>query len=261
MALRIPIVVGADGNPQQLQGGDRVESEKTNAAIWKAIGNGTSFTTDGEAALTVTGVATAANKATTNRQTMMKRIEALVTVAATTAVAGWRSATAQWSVGGAGASDGGFEFMCRWGPATGVATTTNRGFCGLANSVAAPTDVEPSTITNMIGMGWDAADTNIQLMRRDGSTLTKIDLGSNFPVPVSDRTKVYEIYLYSPSGATQSVQYLVTDLATGNTASGTITTLLPTTATFLCPRCWMSVGGTSSVIGVALMNIFISSTY
>jgi hypothetical protein len=234
----------------------------TNAiSKWVAAGNSTTIVADGAAALTITGTATAANIATTNRHTYMKRIEALVTVAATTAVAGWRGAAAQFGVGGAAAGDGGFHFVCRFGPATGVATTTNRCFVGMANTTAAPTDVQPSTITNIVGLGWDAADTNIQIMHRGAGAVTKIDLGASFPVPTADRTKAYELVMFSKPGTTQEVGYEVTDLATGAAASGLITTNLPTTTTLLAPRLWMSVGGTSSVIGIALMGLYIETDY
>ncbi len=228
---------------------------------WTPAGNSTTITAIGAPALTATGTATAANVATTNRHTRMKGLEYLVTVAATTAVAGWREAAAQHTVGGAASDEGGFDTVCQWGPATGVGTTTNRAFVGMSASTAAPTDVEPSTIANQIGMGWDAADTNIQIIRRDGTTLVKIDLGASFPVPTADRTKVYEIRLFSPPGSTQSVSYVVTDLGTGAVASGTITTNLPTNTTLLAHRGWMSVGGTSSVIGIALKNLDIESDY
>jgi Phage portal protein len=134
-------------------------------------------------------------------------------------------------------------------------------YYGMASSTAAPTDVEPSTITNSVGMGWDAADTSIQIMHRGAGAVTKIDLGASFPVPTADRAKAYELALYAPPGTPQYVGYEVTDLATGAVASGTITTNLPTTATLLAPRGWMSVGGASSVIGIALMGLYIETDY
>lgn len=233
---------------------------RNKVALWSPAGNSTTISAVGAAALTAVGTATAANVATTNRHTYQKRLEYLVTTAATTAVAGFRYAAAQWTIGGPSAGDGGFHMICRWGPATGVTTATNRCFVGMGPT-AAPTDVEPSTITNMIGMGWDAADTNIQLMYRGAGAVTKIDLGASFPVPTADRTKAYEIALFSPPGTTQSVSYEVTDLATGAVATGTITTSLPSTTTLLAPRGWMSVGGTSSVIGIALMSLYIETDY
>lgn len=192
----------------------------------------------------------------------MSRVDYLVTTAAVAAVAGWRYATVRWTVGNNNSTDGGggFHFICQWGPATGVATTTNRAFVGMANSTAVPTDVEPSTIPNIIGMGWDAADTNIQLMHRGAGAVTKIDLGASFPVPTADRSKVYEISLFSPPNTTtQTVGYRVEDLTTGAVVEGTLTTNLPTTTTALAPRGWMSVGGTSSVIGISIMKLYVES--
>lgn len=105
-------------------------------------------------------------------------------------------------------------------------------------------------------MGWDAADTNIQIMVNDASgTCTKVDLGASFPVPTTDRTALYELSLFSPKGTTQSVAWQVTDLVSGAVASGTITTNVPAATALLCPRGWMSVGGTSSVIGLGVSGI------
>jgi hypothetical protein len=229
--------------------------------IWQGVSGSNSPALVGTIGLTAAGTATSTTIATTNRHTRTQRVEYLVTTAATTAVAGWRYANTGWTVGGAAADEGGFFFVCRWGPATGVATTTNRAFVGMANSTAAPTDVEPSTIANIVGMGWDAADANIQIMHRGAGAVTKIPLSASFPVPTADRTKVYELVMFSPPGSTQSVGYAVTDLGTGATTSGTINTNMPTNTTLLAPRGWMSVGGTSSVIGIALMSLYIETDY
>jgi len=244
--------LGLDATLQPHMGLNRVAS-------WQAAGNSTTITATGAAALTAIGTATAANVANTNVHTVMRRLEYLVTVAATTAVAGYRYTGALWNRGGLSGYQG-FHYVCQWGPATGVTTATNRGFNGLRNLTAAPTDVEPSSLVNLIGMGWDAADTNIQMMHNDASgTATKIDLGASFPVPSADRTKAYELVMFASPADTSQVQYRVTDLGTLAVASGSITTDLPTTATFLAPQGWMSVGGTSSVIGIALGQLYIET--
>lgn len=208
------------------------------------------------------GTATQANVATTNRHTRMKRLDYLVTTASTSAVVGMRGNSLQWSIGAATDGDGGFFMVWRWGPATGVATSTHRCFVGFRGANTAPTDVNPSTLTNICGMGYDNADTNIQFMHNDGAgSATKIDLGAAFPKPDADRTSVYEIALFAPPGTTQSVSYAVTNLITGDVATGTVTADLPATGQLLMPYSFMSVGGTSSVIGMAIMSLYVESDY
>ena len=248
----VPAFLSQDGVIREMQTG----LSRSSPLIWKAQPAATTFSVIGAAAPTAVGTATAASTATTNLVAYTPRLEYLVTTAATTAIAGFRSTITTVTAGGPGAGLGGFAFVGRWGPATGVATTTSRAFFGLAAVTSAPTDVEPSTAVSCVFMGWDAADTNIQIMFNDAAgTCTKTDLGAAFAVPTTDRSALYELALYSPKGTTQSVAWLVTDLISGATASGTITTNLPATSALLGPRGWMSVGGTLSVIGIGVNGV------
>jgi hypothetical protein len=205
---------------------------------------------------TALGTATAATETTANAYTQTRKIEYLITVAATTAVVGLRTGIYYATIGGVTANKGGFTFEMIAGPGTGVATATNRFYMGVASSVTAPTDVEPSNIANSVSFGWDAADGNAQIMHRGTGAVTKIDLGAAFAVPTVDRTTMYKLILFSPHGVTQSVRYEVTNLQTGAVAFGTITTNLPTTTTNLAPRTYFSVGGTSSVIGIGFSKLY-----
>ncbi len=208
--------------------------------------------------LNSTGTLTIATVATTSDFTKRSGGEYLVTTAATSAVAGFREAINTFWIGNT-ANDGGFRFTCNFGPATGVATTTHRLFVGMTNSTAAPTDVEPSSLTNIIGVGYDSADTNMQMMRNDGTgTATKIDLGSNFPVPTIDRNNYYRLDMYIAPNSTVCY-YKVTNYLTGNVASGNFNTDMPSVNTLLSGRGWISVGGTSSVIGLKVSNLEIDS--
>jgi len=132
---------------------------------------------------------------------------------------------------------------------------------GLANSTVAPTDVQPSTLVSMVGMGWDAADTNIQIMCNDNAgTATKIDLGSNFPVPTVDRSNAYDLRLLVLPNST-NIYYKVVNIVNDAVASGLLTTNVPGAGSLLGPRGWMSVGGTSSVIGIGFSQCTIESDY
>jgi hypothetical protein len=211
-------------------------------------------------AVTATGTAQTTAVATTNFVTYMRRREWAVTAAAATAVAGIRGNAQQFGLGGTAAGLGGFFFIWRWGVGRGATTATHRAFAGLRGAAAAPTDVNPSTLLNMCGMGYDAADTNIQFMRNDGTgAATKIDLGASFPKPSVNDATMYEIAMFAPPGTTQSLTYLVTNLATGATATGTVTTDLPATTTLLNPDAYVSVGGTSSVIGFVTAGFYMET--
>lgn len=250
----LPAFLSQDGTAQVLQ----PWRGRNYAYEWRAIPGASTLSAWGGASFTAVGTASASTPNQTNIHTHIPRVEYQVTVAATTAIAGFRTTTSLVTVGGSVAGFGGFHFVGTWGPSTGVATTTNRAFFGLAAITSAPTDVEPSTAVNCVFMGWDAADTNIQMMRNDATgTCTKIDLGASFPVPTADRTSVYELEMYSPKGTTQIVYYRVKNLGTGALATGSFNTDLPTTTTAMSPRLWMSVGGTSSVIGVSFYGLWL----
>lgn len=251
---QLGLVIGV--NVEAFGGGAALS--RVSPLIWKPVPESNTGTFVGFRNLVFVGAgATSAAIAVTNRFTYAARYEALVTVAAIAAVAGFRMNEVFVTVGGP-AGLGGFRFIGRWGPATGVATTTNRAFFGMSATIVAPTDVQPSSLLSSVFMGWDAADTNIQIMHNDGAgACTKIDLGASFPVPLVDRTSLYELELTSPAGVTQSVTYLVTDLISGATATGTVTTNLPAVATLLTPHGYVSAGGTSSVIGMALYSLYL----
>lgn len=250
----MPAFVGPSGVDSSLQ----PYLARNKVSLWIASGNATTISVVGGPALTPSGTATAANVALTNLHTMMRRLEYLVTVAATNAIAGWRINAGQFARGNA-AKLGGFHLVCRWGPATGVSVATTRAFVGIRASTSAPTDVNPSTLVSMIGMGWDAADTNIQLMHNDASgTATKIDTG--IPRPTADRTSVYEIALFCAPNAS-NISYEVTDLVNDTVFSGVASTDLPANNILLTHLAYLSVGGTSSVIGMALMSLYLETDY
>jgi hypothetical protein len=242
-----PMIISASGRPTWVA-----------PATWSLMGltpdwGLATISYSGWPAWTAVGTLTAATPASNSVHNRARRTEVLVTAAATTAVAGAYSTPQMMYMTGASGYGGGVLASMQWGIATGGATTTNRAFCGFSAATGAPTDVEPSSLLNSFGMGWDAADTNVQFMVNDASgTATKVDLGASFPVGTADRTSWYELLIYQPFNVAE-VNWLVINTANGSAmASGTATAKIPGAAVQIRPRCWASVGGTSSVIGVAL---------
>ncbi|MBS0330804.1 MAG: hypothetical protein JSR30_13185 [Proteobacteria bacterium] len=235
----MPAFVGPSGLDSVLQ----PHLAKNGWGSWKPTFTGTTISAIGGPALTATGTATSAPWAATSLHTRVQRVDYLVTTAATTAVAGYRVAAATWRM------DYGFHWIFRTCPATGATVSTRRCFIGLAASTAAPTDVNPSTLLNVLGLGYDAADTNWQVMVNDGTgTCTKIDTG--LARPSSDRQTMYSIIIFSPPGGAW-VGFRIVDEATGSFyESAQISTNVPATTQNLTPNCYASVGGTSSVVGL-----------
>lgn len=232
----------------------------TNPAIWKAGHNVTALNVIGSSNPSSTGTAAVAAFAGTSVYTNTPKLEWLQSTPTTSNTASFRGANAMCTVGGPSAGLGGLIMEIIWGPATGVSTATHRALCGLITSVVAVSDVEPSSLVSCAIMGWDAADTNVQIMHNDGSgTCTKVDLGASFPAPTADRTSLYKVQMYSPSGTTQRVDWRVLDLVSGAVATGSITTNLPATSTLMRPGAWVSVGGTSSVVGIAMTSMYLDT--
>lgn len=200
------------------------------------------------------GTATAAGVGLTNAQTKSRRIDYLATTPSTSAIASLATANNHLF------RDIGFFVTIRAGGATGMTTATHRFFMGMTSQITL-SDIDPSSRTDVLGAGYDSADTNFQIMHKTGSgAFTKIDLGASFPRQSADRSKMYDLTLYSPPVGT-SVFYQFTDLDTGAVASGEITTSLPASTTAIRPVITASVGGTSSVIGIAASSIYTETDF
>ena len=214
--------------------------------------------------VTGTGTATAANVATTNIHTAMRRLEYAVTTAATTAVVGLRSGVLQYWIGGSGSQLGGFHFVSRFGPSRGSASNvTRRFFAGFTSNTGAPTDVNVSTTAawaNLIGVGCDSTDANWQVMHRNGTAATtKIDTG--IPKSYTDATEMFDIAIFAPPNGGGPVGILFTRLSDGATFSTNITTNLPAATQLLNWQLFSSVGGTSSVMGISVASVYIETDF
>lgn len=198
--------------------------------------------------------------AATNYFTAARRTSWDVTTMVATAIAGFYETVAKYILGtGTG---GGLQFTARFGNSRGGSDTSKRMFVGLSSSVAAPTDVNPSTQTDVLGVGCDAADTNFQFMYRSGTgTVTKVDTG--IAKPTTDATEVYEFSMTEEPN-NYYIEFNLTRLSDGKLAYGDTSVPasgggIPAQTTLLAARGYMSAGGISNVVGLALMNLVIES--
>ncbi|MFZ2719984.1 MAG: hypothetical protein WAZ27_03885, partial [Minisyncoccia bacterium] len=118
---------------------------------WNPPGNNTTVPgVFGFTAPTVVGTATTRSVATTNVATRMRRL-GYVSAGTAGSLAEARVAVAQYTVGD-GAGLGGFTLIVRFIPSNAAAVTGERFFIGMRNVTTAATNVEPSTLTNTIGL-------------------------------------------------------------------------------------------------------------
>jgi hypothetical protein len=142
-----------------------------------------------------------------------------------------------------------------------------RQFCGLASvgtilGISSTTTLESQT--NIIGIGSDASDTNLQIFHNDGTgTCTKINLGINFPANKTGAVangEVYTLELYNDY-LSSSVKYQVTKVSTGLQTTGTITTNLPLSTTPLAPQVVRTSGSTSQNVSIDILQLNAFTTY
>lgn len=221
---------------------------------WMPPGNATTKPgVFGLTALTDIGTATARNVATTNALTRQKRI-GFVSAATAGSLAGTRLGIAQFTLGDD--TNGGFLFSTVFGCSDAATVSGARQFVGVRSSTAAPTNVEPSTLTNVIGVGHGAADTNLQIYFGGSAAQTPIDLGANFPANTL-AADGYLLVLYAPMTPTLDayrVGWYVERMGTAFSASGVLTgtvgTQLPALTTLLTFNHSRSNNATALAVGL-----------
>lgn len=233
--------------------------------IWMPIGNATTVPiADGIVAPTTNGTATARNVATTNFVTRLRRL-GYVSAATAGSTSGFRSAAAQFTIGGGLVSPrvGGFHFVCRFVPSSAAALASGRMFIGLTSSTGVLANSEPDTFTNVIGVAKLSTSQNLHIVYGGSAAQAEIDLGVNFPADGLS-TDAYELALFAPPDLNNTVYYTVTRLNTGDVASGTLTagtpgTQLPASTTLLAIQGWRSNNATAQAVGLDLCSLYIET--
>ncbi|MGH7157265.1 MAG: beta strand repeat-containing protein [Candidatus Saccharimonadales bacterium] len=179
--------------------------------------------------------------ASTNLATSIRRFRYTTGTTAGTVAYQRQAATMVWR--GGAAAEGGFFFTTRF--TLNAVQTGNRAFVGLEDSVANPTNVDPTTSTasNKIGMAINASTGDWDIINNvAGTAPTVTNLGATIPVNTSD---LLELVLYSAPNGT-SIGWRVTDISAGAQTSGSQSTNIPATTTFLAPQFWITNNATAA---------------
>lgn len=137
----LPAAVGPSGMDAALQ----PAFWRQKVAWWNPPGNANTVPgVLGISALTGVGTATGRNVATTNLMTRTRRL-GYVSAATAGSLTGHYLNGAQWTTGD-GAGLGGFFYSCRFAFSDAAAVAGARALVGLTSAVAAPTNIEPSSL-------------------------------------------------------------------------------------------------------------------
>ena len=257
----MPKIVGPSGLDTPLQplvgsnkiGGFCPQGNAATATIWGCY-----------IAPTAIGTATTRAVATTNLFTRMRRL-GFVSTAVAGNLCGARVAAAQVTTG-TGANDGsGFFKKVRFGISDAVLVAAGaRTFVGVSFSTGAPTNVEPSTLTNCVGVGNRAADTNLHIFYGGSAAQAPINLGPNFPSNTVN-TDVYDLTLFAPPNS-GDVYYEVTRLNTGHVAAGLLLSAggvaLPSPTTLITyMQAWRTNNVTAAAVGLDIMSDYVETDF
>lgn len=189
--------------------------------------NSTTETTFGGVTMSTTASTIARSVSTTNYASKQIRKGFYASVVSAGRYTGTRGSALLWYIGG------GFRYVCEFyisDSAYGSGCRQFYGMIGQTTDLTYSDSITVASMINIIGIGSDAADSNLQIFHNDGTgTCTKIDLGANFP---SNRTagaimtNTYSLELFNASNSS-NVIYKVTNNENGNSVEGTISTNLP----------------------------------
>lgn len=228
---------------------------------WAAQGNsGSAPTTIGMGTPTASiGTARSINQA--NIVSRMRRI-GYATAATAGALANVYSGQQMICGNGVANEGSGFYYACKFAPANNAAVAGERFFCGISTSFSAPTNVEPSTLTNQIGVAQLSTDnTQFYLVYGGSAAQTAIPLGTNFP-PATAALNAFEIAIYSPPSPANTYYVQVTNFNTNAVYTTTLTgasTVVPQSSSVLAWRIWKTNNATALAAAFDLATVYIET--
>jgi hypothetical protein len=194
--------------------------------------NSTTVVAEGGVTMSVTGSTLAQTVTSTNFATKQIRLRYYNSTVSGGRYGGNRGSALLWYI------HGGFRYVCDFNISDTSFSSSCQQFYGLAGQTGdlgygGVTGTLVSTLFNIIGIGNEVGDTNLQVFHNSTSgTATKVDLGVGFPANRTVgtiSTTVYSIQLYNEPMST-TVKYEVINKETGAIAQGTISINLPLTS-------------------------------
>ena len=226
---------------------------------------------DGFVAWTAVGTATARNVATTNLFTRMRRMGYVTAATTAGTLVSIRTAQGQYTTGTGAGGLGGFFASFRFGRSDAAAVAGVRFFAGMTATTTAPTNVEPNTLVNTIGIAQLSTNTTQMYLVYGGSAAqTAVAVGTGFPpyngtVGLTTGTP-YDFMIWCSPNSNGVFSWQLDRLDTGTSTGGTITpgtpgTQTPANTTLLNPVMWACNNATALACAFDVSNIYIETDY
>lgn len=223
---------------------------------WIPFGYGNTTTSLISGTVATSGTATATTFSTSAPPYTTARTLSYVSSTGANAFAGVKCFSTNFIVAGSSPTNGG-GFRCTIRFAVPFSASASSAFVGMSTGITIPAGgTSGANITNFLGMGYAVSDANYSILYNDGSgSPNAISLGSNFPTGTTSQG-YYELVLYNNTG-TSGFDYRVTNLQTGNTANGRVTTTdLPSAFVTVSPVALVTnlTSGQAAVINIGIIN-------
>lgn len=236
---------------------------RNKVGYWNPPGNATTAPgVFGITALTAQGTATQRTVAVTNLATRMRRIGYPSSATAGT-FAGARLAVAQFSCGSGGNDGTGFMLIERWVESDPAVVSGRRAFHGVTASTAAMSNVEVSTLTNLVGICQLSTDATQWYWYGAGSVAqTPVGIGTSIGAPGGNSTTAWELAIFCPNGVANTYYLQLTNITSGATAVYTFTgsaSVVPQYTTLLAWNAWATNNATALAVGIDLCSLYIET--
>jgi hypothetical protein len=237
---------------------------RNKVGLWSPAGNATTVPgVFGFTAYTALLSASAKSPIPGNMFTRTRRLSYPSTSASAGSLGGARVVAAQVTTGTG--SLGGFMKVLRFGisdAGTLGLVPDARSFFGVWNTTTGPTNVNPSTLTQIIGVGQNAGDTNFKIIYGGSAAQTPIDCGPNFPIRAN--ADLYEMVIFCPvaGGAFVTLNRLNTGHSHTSFIAGGSSVTLPSPTTLLTySHNWRGNNTTASLVHFDLISDYIETDY
>lgn len=148
-----------------------------------------------------------------------------------------------------GAGRGGFWFRAIFG--FDAYPASSRFFVGVRAATAQITNVEPGTLTNIIGFGADTTSTTIRRYAAAGTAQTPVDTTQTIGT-----TDLWQVTMFSPPDTSNTVNVSLLRLSDLTEYTEQLTTTIPSNSTYLAPVLWVNNGANAAVASIDLVAMY-----